>query len=128
MTSPQFLAMEWLYEHPDLSAMSLGRQKQLYVLATFFYAMEGPHWRCLIAQTFCAVVAALAPSETRCMIDVSYTTYYVFNITYKKQQCHLLSLRLLHTVATGARIVRPQAIPTLVLPATIGRAKFIIVT
>jgi len=43
-TSVQFRALEWLLEHPDLANMPRWRQTQLFALATFFYAFEGPQW------------------------------------------------------------------------------------
>ena len=44
ISTPQFKAMQWMMEHPDLPNMTQWRKKQLFALSTFFFAMEGPHW------------------------------------------------------------------------------------
>lgn len=43
-STPQWKALHWLEEHPDLKEMEEWRKRQLFALVTFFYAMEGPHW------------------------------------------------------------------------------------
>jgi Leucine-rich repeat (LRR) protein/plastocyanin len=42
--SPQSEALEWLSKHQDIVNMSDWRKEQLFALATFYYAFEGPNW------------------------------------------------------------------------------------
>lgn len=44
-TSPQRQAVDWLEQHPNLPGMDEQRKLQLFALATFFHAMDGPNWR-----------------------------------------------------------------------------------
>ena len=50
-STPQYKAWQWLDRHPDLSDMPLWRQKQLFALVCFFYAMEGPNWLAPISDS-----------------------------------------------------------------------------
>lgn len=43
--TPQWKALDWLENHPELDQMEEWRKQQLFALGTFFYAMEGPHWK-----------------------------------------------------------------------------------
>ena len=43
-SSAQYRAFEWLLNYPDFALLSEGRQKQVFALATFYYAMAGPEW------------------------------------------------------------------------------------
>lgn len=42
--SHQARGYEWLRDHPNITAMPDWRKVQLFALATFYYAFEGPHW------------------------------------------------------------------------------------
>lgn len=42
--SPQSKAIFWLKNHPQLSEMEEWRKRQLFALATFYHAMDGPSW------------------------------------------------------------------------------------
>ena len=43
-SSVQWRGMEWLSQHPHLTNLSQWRKEQLFALATFFYAFQGPAW------------------------------------------------------------------------------------
>ncbi|CAB9510711.1 expressed unknown protein [Seminavis robusta] len=45
VTSPQGLAFNWLQDYPNVTSLEDWRITQLFALATFFYAFEGPRWR-----------------------------------------------------------------------------------
>jgi hypothetical protein len=45
LDSPQQKAFEWLSGHQNMTTLPEGRKRQLFVLATFYYAMDGPTWR-----------------------------------------------------------------------------------
>lgn len=42
--SPQGLAYDWTILHPNITIFPTWRKVQLFALATFYYAMEGPNW------------------------------------------------------------------------------------
>ena len=43
-TTPQWKALEWLMDHPELRVMPGWRKTQLFALGTFYYAMDGDNW------------------------------------------------------------------------------------
>jgi hypothetical protein len=43
-STPQWSAFDWLSNHQNISNLPEWRKKQLFALATFFYAMQGPSW------------------------------------------------------------------------------------
>ena len=43
-SSPQWKAYDWLLNHGNITRLPEWRKKQLFALATFYYAFEGPHW------------------------------------------------------------------------------------
>lgn len=43
--TPQWKAMDWLSMHPELPGMPEWRKKQLFSMASFYFAMNGPNWR-----------------------------------------------------------------------------------
>ncbi|CAB9517843.1 LRR receptor-like serine threonine-protein kinase [Seminavis robusta] len=45
ISTSQWQAVDWLSRHPDLPNMETWRQIQLFALANFYYAFEGPNWR-----------------------------------------------------------------------------------
>lgn len=42
--TPQWHAFQWLSSYPDISALPTWRIQQLFALAAFFFAFEGPRW------------------------------------------------------------------------------------
>lgn len=44
ISTPQWKALDWLENHPELPGMAEWRRKQLFALATFFFAMGGEAW------------------------------------------------------------------------------------
>lgn len=48
--SPQSMAYEWLLDHPNATLFPEWRKQQLFAMATFFYAFDGPHWPELIRK------------------------------------------------------------------------------
>jgi Leucine-rich repeat (LRR) protein len=47
-TTPQNQAWEWLSTHQNITNLPDWRKKQLFALATFYFAFEGEHWNRLI--------------------------------------------------------------------------------
>jgi hypothetical protein len=47
-STPQFQAWEWLSNHQNITGLPEWKMKQLFALATFFYAFEGENWNPLI--------------------------------------------------------------------------------
>ena len=43
-STPQWKALDWLSRHPERHEMPEWRKRQLFALAAFFFAMEGPNW------------------------------------------------------------------------------------
>jgi Leucine-rich repeat (LRR) protein len=43
-SAPEVKAIDWLETHPNFSNMTEFRKKQLYALASFYYAFHGPKW------------------------------------------------------------------------------------
>lgn len=43
-STPQWKAMQWLSNHNNITQLPEWRKKQLFALATFFHAFEGPKW------------------------------------------------------------------------------------
>lgn len=52
--TPQYQAYEWLSGHTNVTNLPEWRKKQLFALATFFFAFEGPHWREAIRENWMA--------------------------------------------------------------------------
>jgi hypothetical protein len=48
--TPQHQAYEWLSKHQNITNLPHWRRKQLFALATFFFAFEGEHWNWLIQE------------------------------------------------------------------------------
>jgi hypothetical protein len=46
--TPQYFAWEWLSHHQNITLLPEWRKKQLFALATFFYAFDGENWNPLI--------------------------------------------------------------------------------
>ncbi|CAB9501321.1 unknown protein [Seminavis robusta] len=50
--TPQQQAYDWLLQYPNITGLENWRKKQLFALASFYYAMEGAHWRKEIRDNF----------------------------------------------------------------------------
>jgi hypothetical protein len=50
--TPQYQAWEWLSKHQNITNLPDWRKKQLFALATFFFAFEGEHWNRLIRDSW----------------------------------------------------------------------------
>jgi hypothetical protein len=48
--TPQYQAWEWLSNHQNITSLPEWRKKQIFALATFFYAFEGENWNPLIRE------------------------------------------------------------------------------
>jgi Leucine-rich repeat (LRR) protein len=49
-STPQWQALQWLHNHQNIAFLPEWRKKQLFALATFFYAFEGENWPDIIRR------------------------------------------------------------------------------
>jgi hypothetical protein len=51
-STPQWKALDWLSNHQNITKLPLWRMKQLFAMATFFYAFEGENWPDLMQRAW----------------------------------------------------------------------------
>lgn len=77
--TPQALAWEWLRHHQNITRIPDWRKRQLFSLATFFYAFEGPLWPHDISKNW------LNDTIDECSwINTSLEYLYGISSTYQK--------------------------------------------
>lgn len=76
--TPQSKALDWLSMHPDLPTMPEWRKIQLFALATFFFALDGPNWREEISNDW------LDPNKNECnWFSSEFGEFNAFGAVYK---------------------------------------------
>jgi hypothetical protein len=74
--TPQWKAWDWLVHHQNITNLPEWRKKQLFVMATFFYALEGEHWTPVIQRKW------MDEEEEECLWYSSGIGYFDANGRY----------------------------------------------